>query len=122
MTHRFNKFNCKAAKSLILTPSVLCSEKFKENVDISPTLDEEDLKNEEDLIKRDVVDQEHLLWRRKWLAVASKDWPDKLAKAVKKCDAERFPNLFVLLKMACTLPITSAECERSFSAMGRLRT
>ena len=110
MTHRFNKFNCKAAKSLILTPSVLCSEKFKENVDISPTLDEEDLKNEGDLIKRDVVDQEHLLWRRKWLAVASKDWPDKLAKAIKKCDAERFPNLFVLLKMACTLPITSAEC------------
>ena len=40
MTHRFNKFNCKAAKSLIVTPSVLCSEKFKENVDISPILEE----------------------------------------------------------------------------------
>ena len=52
MAHYFNKFSCKASKLLILTPSVLCSEKFKENVDISPILDE----YEEDLINRDVVD------------------------------------------------------------------
>ena len=118
MTHRFNKFICEAAKLLILAPSVLCSEKFKENVDISPILEE----YEEDLVNRDVVDQELLHWQRKWLAVASKDWPDILAKAITKCDAERFLNLFFLLKIACTFPITSAECERSFSAMRRLRT
>ena len=29
MTYRFNNFICKAAKLLILTPSVLCSEKFE---------------------------------------------------------------------------------------------
>ena len=92
---------------MILTPSVLCSEKFKENVDMSPILEEYG----EDLINKDVVDQEVLLWQRKWLAVA-----------VTKCDEKRFPNLFVLLKIACTFPITSAECERSFSAMRRLRT
>ena len=56
-----------------------------------------------------------------WLAVAVKDRPDKFAKAIKKCDEERFPNLFVLLKIACAFPITSAECECSFSAMRRLR-
>ena len=102
---------------MILTPSVLCSVKFKENVDISSILEEY-----EDLIDIDVVDQELLLWQRKWLAVAFKDRPDTLAKAIKKCDEERFPNLFVLLKITCTFPITLAECERSFSAMGRLRT
>ena len=32
-----------------------------------------------------------------------------------------FPNLFVLLKITCIFPITSAECERSFSALRRLR-
>ena len=79
MTHRFNKFICKAAKLLILAPSVSCSEKFKGNVYISPILEE----YEEDLINRDVADQELLLWQRKWLAVASKDWPDTLAKATK---------------------------------------
>ena len=77
---------------------------------------------EEDFIKRDIVDQELLVWRRKWLTVASKDRPDTLAKAITKCDEERFPNLFVPLKIACTFPITFAECERSFSAVRRLRT
>ena len=102
MTHRFNKFDCKAAKLLILTLSVLCSEKFKETVDISPIFEE----YEEDLINRDVVDQELLLWQHKW--------PDTLAKAIKKCDEERFPNLFVLLKIACTFPsvkmLQTANC------------
>ena len=88
MTHRFNKFNCKAAKLLILTPSVLCPEKFKEIVYIFPILEE----YEEDLMNRDVMDQELLLWQHKWLAVASKDRPDTLAKAVDKCDEERFPK------------------------------
>ena len=63
-----------------------------------------------------------VLWQRKWLAVASKDRSDTLAKAVTKCDEKRFPNLFVLLKIEYVFPITSAECERSFSAMCRLRT
>ena len=118
MTYRLNNFICKAAKLLILTPSVLCSKKFKENVDISPILEE----YEEDLITKNVVDQKLLLWQRKWLAVASKHQPDTLAKAITKCDEKRFPNLFLLLKRACTFPTTSAECERSFSAMRRLRT
>ena len=118
MTHGFNKFICKPAKLVILVPSVLCSEKFKENVDISPILEE----CEENLINRDIVDQELLLWQRKWLAVASKNRPDALAKAVTTCDEERFHNLFVLLKIACTFHITCEECERSFSAMLRLRT
>ena len=48
MTYRFNNFICKPAKLLILTPSVLCFEKFKENADISPILKEYG----EDLIKR----------------------------------------------------------------------
>ena len=103
---------------MILAPLVLCSEKFKENIDISAILEEYG----EDLINRDVVDQELLPWQRSWLAVASKDRPDTLPKAITKCDEERFPNLFVLLKIACTFPITSAECECSFSAMRRLRT
>ena len=82
MTYCFNSFICKAAKLLILTPSGLCSEKFKENVDISSILEE----YVEDLINRDVVDQELLLWQLKWLAVASKYRLDTLAKATKKCD------------------------------------
>ena len=108
-THCFNKFNCKAVKLLILIPPILCCEKFKENVDISPILED----YEEELIKRDVVDQALPLWQRMWLAVAFNDQPHTLAKAIKECYVERFPNLFVLLKIACTFSITSAECKRT---------
>ena len=33
-----------------------------------------------------------------------------------------FSDLFVVLQIAVTLPVTSCECERSFSIMRRLRT
>ena len=45
-----------------------------------------------------------------------------LASAIKQCDKERFPNLFTLLNISCTLPVTSRECERYLSAMRCLRT
>lgn len=48
--------------------------------------------------------------------------PQNLAQSLKEIDETSFPNLFVLLKIAETLPVTSCECERSFSVMRRLRT
>lgn len=33
-----------------------------------------------------------------------------------------FPNLYIFLQVALTLPISSATCERSFSAMRRIKT
>ena len=80
MTSRFNKFNCKADKLLILAPSVLYSEKRRRNVDISPILEE----YEEDLISRDVVDETFLPWKRKCLTVASKYRTNTLTKTIKK--------------------------------------
>ena len=33
-----------------------------------------------------------------------------------------FPNIVVLLQIACAVPVTSCECERSASALRRLHT
>lgn len=42
---------------------------------------------------------------------------------IKKCVLKDvYPNLFKLLQVAITLPISSATCERSFSAMRRIKT
>ena len=70
---------------------------------------------ESDLPNPHAVDQELMLWKRKWSVVDSEDRPNTLAKAIKICDKIQYPNLFELLKIGCTLPVTSSECERSFS-------
>ena len=50
------------------------------------------------------------------------DLADACAKAIKVCEKDTFPNLQVLLQLACTIPVTSCECERSASALRRLHT
>ena len=50
------------------------------------------------------------------------DRPQNLDQTLLRIDELVFPNLFILLKIAATLPVTSCECERSFSIMRRLRT
>ena len=46
-------------------------------------------------------------------------WPDTLASAlIAVCDES---NIFRLIKIGCTLPITSCSCERSFSTLRHLR-
>ena len=36
---------------------------------------------------------------------------DLCAASLKACDPDDFPNLYILLKIAATLPVTSCECE-----------
>ncbi|PFX27027.1 52 kDa repressor of the inhibitor of the protein kinase [Stylophora pistillata] len=45
---------------------------------------------------------------------------DSCASSLKACDPDDFPNLYMLLKIAATLPVTTCECERSISTMRRL--
>ena len=44
---------------------------------------------------------------------------DSCASPLKACDPDDFPNLYMLLKIAATLPVTTCECERSISTMRR---
>ena len=48
--------------------------------------------------------------------------PDTLHKALVECDEDCFPNIKVLLSIACTLPVTVCENERSNSQMKLLKT
>ena len=48
--------------------------------------------------------------------------PDNLVQALSACDIDSFPNVHRLLLIGCTLPISSAEAERSFSLMKRIKT
>ena len=67
------------------------------------------------------MDQEAMLWKQKWAQCSPEERPDSLGAALQQCDGERFPNIFRLLKISCTLPITSCTYKRSFSTLRRLR-
>ena len=61
-----------------------------------------------DLPNPDIVDQELLLWKKnKWSLTSADSRPSALPESVKKCNKKRFPDVFVLLKIGCTLPVTS---------------
>ena len=45
---------------------------------------------------------------------------DSCAASLKAFDPEDFSNLYILLKIAATLPVTSCECKRSINTMRRL--
>ena len=41
------------------------------------------------------------------------EWPNTTAKALRNL----YPNVYVLLKICCTIPVTSCKCERGASAL-----
>ena len=109
MKFRFNKFSKTSPKVLYLVPELIFSE--------SDTVTKRAAAIEmykADLINPGIVNQEITLWMKKWEYVPKSQRGSTLATAIKECDEDNFPNIFVLLKIACTLPVTSCECERSF--------
>jgi len=60
-------------------------------------------------------------WQSMWQS-AEKELTSNLLLALGACDVDAFPNIHRLRLIACTLPISSAEAERSFSLMKRIKT
>ena len=57
------------------------------------------------------------------VAVSSeKELSSNLQLALGACDEDAIPNIRRLLLISCTLPISSAEAEPSFSLMKRIKT
>lgn len=50
------------------------------------------------------------------------DIPNKLMDGLQACSVSQFPNLYVILRVASTLPKTSCESERSFSQLKLIKT
>ena len=45
-----------------------------------------------------------------------------MAKVLKVCDIDSYPNIYVLLKILGIVSVTSCECERSGSVLKKLNT
>ena len=76
----------------------------------------------DDLSTTCLLAEEMHRWQHRYQGKKPQQCPDACAKAIKVCEKDTFPNLHVLLQLACTISVTSCECERSASALRRLHT
>ena len=113
-----------AAKALSIVSATLCVtttaasvKELDKNIDRLVTNYMADLEDDRDLVKEEIHQ-----WKTEWQDVAEKDSPNTAASALKACDKRRFPDVKRLRRILCTLPLTSAECERTFNCMRRLKS
>ena len=74
----------------------------------------------DDLPNAGILDEEFHRWKVGWLEVAPKERPQTLSEALKLCSPDNLPNVYTLMKLFATLPLSSCSCERSASALRRL--
>ena len=76
----------------------------------------------DDLPNAALLDEEFHLWKSRWLSAPLLERPVTLTKTMKQCCPHCLPNMFMLLKLFATLPLSSCYCERSASALRQLNT
>lgn len=68
------------------------------------------------------LEGEMKLWKRSWLSSKKIEIPKDFVSSMNSCNKQMFPSVFKALKIAATLPITTATAERSFSTLRRLKS
>lgn len=115
MKERFSKTQILASKFFHLVPSIVSDTAV---ADIDGLISFYD----EDMPTSFLMSSEILRWKDKWERQGAADRPTSLQAALKACDRDFFPNLYTLLRLGCTLPVTSCENERANSTLKNLKT
>ena len=77
---------------------------------------------ETDLPSAYAIDVELQAWHLKWHRNPNSAAVNTAPKALQNTDKIMYPNIATLLRIASTLPVTSATCERSISTLRLLKT
>ena len=114
---RFSDIQQKSIDGMKIVPSVLMDEV------ISTCTSQELVDNySDDLPSPSLLESELDTWKHKWQSIPSKQLPDSPAAALTHANKNMYPNIHTILRLTCTLPVTSCECERSVSVLRRLKT
>ena len=62
------------------------------------------------------------VFKNYWINCHAQKMPDRILTTLKAMDPDMFPNIFVALKILAVLPVTTYSCERTISALGRIKT
>lgn len=117
LQEQFTEHAKTASLGLCLVPSVL----------LRSANSEDNLQHVIELYRSDLPSPSSLtvelqLWKNKFKSWCASDLPSTPVQALNNCNELIFPNIATLLKIFCTLPVTSCEVERSFSSLRRLKT
>ena len=110
---RFSDIQQKAVMGMRIVPSVLMDDSLP-NV----TLDQLKDCYKEHLPNPSALETDLHLWKCKWCC----SLPDAPADALMFTSDSMFPNIHCLLRLVCTIPVTSCECERTVSVLRGLKT
>ena len=76
-----------------------------------------------DLPAPDLFHIEYASWVRHWQQHEARgSLPNTLQETILQCDSDRHRNIFTLLKIALTMPVTTCENERSHSQVKLVKT
>ena len=109
---RFSPCSLIASSLLGIVPSVCCTREVCVDKAIHQYIS--------DLPSPELFPAEMRRWKQRYIKMPCNIRPSSPAEAVKDCDADLFPNIHILLRIICTIPVTSCECERSASCLRRL--
>ena len=117
LNSRFSEIQKKAIMGMRIVSSVFMDDSQLPASNIQEVLEY----YHEDLPSPSCLDTELHLWRSKWRSF-SQPLPDTPAATLGFGNENIFPNIHCLLRLVCTIPVTSCECERSVSILRRLKT
>ena len=104
-------------KGAMLAYYLLPKKLAKLTSDIEEAVKKEFLK---DLAMPSSFESEVLRWKTKFLVLDTDDL--ELLAIINSTDKNLYPNIYAILSLLLTLPVNSCTCERSFSALRRLKT
>lgn len=118
---RFSEHHKRALLGLNLIPSIMAQKPLNEVQKLLKPLEElykEDLEDDSFMSE---LSQWYLKWKSESETHGVQALPKSLAFTVPQCSSY-FSNTQILLRILCTLPVTSCSSERSFSALKRVKT
>ena len=117
METRFTALHCNTLKGLALIPAALAKMATqKEDLQSFINMYKDDLP----LTKTIAIDAELECWRVKWPGVPSESLSQTTAGTLSY--TAPYPNINTLLRILCSLQVTSCTAERAISGLKRLKT
>ena len=117
---RFNPIALNTYKGLCIVPAKMISLLSDGKVNWKEKFKSFSLFYEDDLPNPLRLNAELEIWEKYWVDFKGMR-PEIIAQTLKTVDLKVFQNLNVVLRILATIPVTTCECERSFSALRKLK-